>query len=320
MDLSSEEFGDSFIGIAVHNSDPMENNTYDAAVGSYPGFSGYPSVILDRKLLIDPSALLIQIPNRLDNDPEAEINVYGDYDATTRILHVVAAATFLTANDELNYRFNVVLTEDSVTGTTSGYNQTNYYSGGGYGPLYGWEDLPYTVPAADMVYDFVAREIVDGWDGSEGSVPTSVVEGQLVTYEYFDIEIDDDWDESKINVIVLLTDFDDPKNEIINANTAKLTSLTEFVGVEEADHVNEINIFPNPSDEKTFIRVDMNQTAEVSIQISDMSGKIILTNNFGLMSGTNTLQVNTAILQAGIYIATIYAGDQMKTEKIQVIH
>ncbi|MFN0276841.1 MAG: T9SS type A sorting domain-containing protein [Chitinophagales bacterium] len=320
MDLAKEEFGDQFIGIAVHNSDPMENNVYDAAIGSYPGFSGYPSAILDRKLLIDPSALLTQIPNRLDNDPIAEINVYGEYDAVNRLLHVTAVATFLSDEDELEYRFNVVLTEDGVTGTTSGYNQTNYYSGGGYGPLYGWEDLPYTVPAADMVYEFVAREIVDGWDGSEESVPAVVTAGQVVSYEYHEIEIDEDWDENNINVIVLLTDFDDPKNEIINANSAKLTTLIEYVGIQDVSSVNDVDIFPNPADEQTFIRVDLNETTEVIMQITDMNGKVVLNNNYGILSGDNAINVNTTTLSTGIYIVNIQAGNQMKTEKLHVTH
>lgn len=318
MELSRDEFGDQFIGIAVHNSDPMENNTYDAAIGSYPGFSGYPSVILDRKLLIDPSGLLTQIPNRLDNDPIAEINVYGDYDAVNRTLHVVASATFLAEETELDYRLNVVLTEDGVTGTTAGYNQTNYYAGGGYGSMYGWEDLPSSVPAADMVYDFVAREIVDGWDGSEGSVPTSVSAGQTVTYEYDDIDIDEDWDENNISVIVLLTDYDDPKNEIINANSVKLTEIV--TDVNDLNHSYDVDIYPNPAVNETFVRIDLTSAADLSMNITDMNGNIVASQTYGVQTGDIALPVNTSSLASGIYLVNVIAGGEHITHKLHVTH
>jgi len=319
MDLAKEEFGDQFIGIAVHNSDPMEDNTYDAAIADYPGFSGYPSVILDRKLLIDPSALLIQVPNRLDEDPIAEISIFGNYDEASEELHVTLKVEFLSADDGLDYRLNVVLTEDSVTGTTAGYNQTNYYSGGSYGPLYGWEDLPYTVPAEDMVYQFVAREIVDGWDGTEGSVPTAVTAGQVITYDY-EIDIDDDWDIEKINVIGLLTDYDDPKNEILNANSARMTSLSEYVGIQEQIVTNAVTVYPNPAADIAYIRVDLFESAEISIRVSDLNGKTVQSAEYGIMTGNNVMPINTNMLPAGIYVIDILAGAQLVTEKLYVTH
>ena len=54
---------------------------------------------------------------------------------TASVLEVTAE--FVTQLSGINYRLNLVLTEDNVTGTGSGYAQTNYYAGGGYGL---WED------------------------------------------------------------------------------------------------------------------------------------------------------------------------------------
>ena len=62
MDIMTEDFPEDFIGIAVHNSDPMEVTEYDNGVGAFPGFHGYPSVIIDRNEVVDPS----QMPDVID--------------------------------------------------------------------------------------------------------------------------------------------------------------------------------------------------------------------------------------------------------------
>ena len=67
-----------------------------------------------------------------------------------------------------------VVVEDGVRGTGSGYNQVNAYSGGANGPMGNYHNLPNPVPAAQMVYDHVARAILGNWVGTEASLPTSV--------------------------------------------------------------------------------------------------------------------------------------------------
>ncbi|MCP3932200.1 MAG: hypothetical protein GY705_24275, partial [Bacteroidetes bacterium] len=42
------ENNENFIGIAVHNDDPMVVGEYDNGVGAFPGFDGYPGIIFDR--------------------------------------------------------------------------------------------------------------------------------------------------------------------------------------------------------------------------------------------------------------------------------
>jgi len=57
LDRMADCYGKNFVGIAVHNSDPMVVAEHDSWVGSFPGFSGYPSVIFNRSSVIDPSEL-----------------------------------------------------------------------------------------------------------------------------------------------------------------------------------------------------------------------------------------------------------------------
>ena len=48
----------------------------------------------------------------------------------------------------------------------------------------GYEDLPGTVPAADMIYQHVARGLASGWNGTSGSVPADVNAGDMANHTY----------------------------------------------------------------------------------------------------------------------------------------
>ena len=67
-----------------------------------------------------------------------------------------------------------VIVEDHV----GPYGQSNYYAGGGYGPLEGWEKKGDTV---ETYFDDVARAI-NSYPGIEGSLPEVLEAGK--TYDY----------------------------------------------------------------------------------------------------------------------------------------
>ena len=66
----------------------------------------------------------------------------------------------------------------------SGYNQSNAYAGGGNGVMGGFETLPSSVPAAQMVYDHVARVIAPSFTGYANSFPAVVNSGESHTINF----------------------------------------------------------------------------------------------------------------------------------------
>ena len=67
MDLFEEQYGDYWVGIAVHNGDPMTDAVYDAGIGGSIG--GYPSALVDRGADVDPSAMNADFLDRLLTAP-----------------------------------------------------------------------------------------------------------------------------------------------------------------------------------------------------------------------------------------------------------
>lgn len=51
MAKMKEDYPDDFIGIAVHNQDPMTLTSYNTGLTNLPGFSGFPSVVVRRQIL-----------------------------------------------------------------------------------------------------------------------------------------------------------------------------------------------------------------------------------------------------------------------------
>ena len=223
MDYMSENYPDTWIGVAVHNADPMVNTTYDNGIGSQIG--GYPSGLVDRSGEFDPSEFESAYLDRINTIAPASVSIETiSWDPATREISIEVSSQFIA--DLSNVRFNAVIAEDSVTGTTSGYAQSNAYSGGASGTMGGYENLPNPVPAADMVYMHVAREILGGWDGTDGSLPASIAAGETYSYTY-DYTMPEDWDVNNLEFIGLL--IDQNTGEIINANSTKGIQLPQTV-------------------------------------------------------------------------------------------
>jgi hypothetical protein len=210
MDKMETDFGKLWAGIAVHNGDPMTVTTYDDGIGSLIG--GYPSSLVDRVREIDPSQMEIDFLQQIQNLPKAILSNDATWNSATRTLTVNVKNKFIQAANS-NYKLACVLTEDGVTGTTSGYNQTNYYSGGANGVMGGYETLPSPVPASQMVYDHVAREISPSFTGQTGIFASVVEVGDEVSYT-FNFTLPASWDENKISIVSMLID---PNGKIDNA-------------------------------------------------------------------------------------------------------
>lgn len=201
----------TWIGIGVHNGDPMTVPEYDQGIGTFIG--GYPSGVMNRTSVYDPglSSLEPAFLAARQDIPIAKIEVTAKtWDAGTGEMVVEATSNFAMDLTGTSYNVAMVIVENGVTGTTSQWNQANYYSGGGNGDLIDWDgtnwaDLPSSVPAADMVYNHVGRVLVGGWNGISGIIPADVTYGTPYTYE-FTHTLSANFDPAEVNLVVMLID------------------------------------------------------------------------------------------------------------------
>ena len=195
--------------------------------------------------------------------------------------------------------------ENNVTGTGTGWSQANYYAGGMFGPMGGFELLPDPVPAEDMVYQDVARAILGGFPGVEGSLPETVYAGETHSYE-FTITISEEWNIGNIEIVGML----------INHATGSIENGCKeelITGVHEQFRKMNFSIYPNPVQTSFTIHADVQNA---NLYICDLTGKIILTKE-RVKDGTT---INLSGIHDGIYLVRIVENNKVFNSKINIVH
>lgn len=316
MDYMAETYPETWIGVGVHNGDPMVVPAYDAAMANIiPNFPGYPSGTIDRSgdNFYDPSEFEAGYLERINAVSPATIDIVNySWDATSRVVSFDLQSEFV-VDIQNELRFAVVITEDSLWGTASGWNQSNYYAGGGQGPMCGFESMPATIPAADMHYDHVAREILDSPYGTEGSLPLGILAGQVHSYNYT-YTIPETWRYEKLHFIGLIIDM--ATGEVLNANNV----ISSYVGIKEKQQDQSIRVFPNPFADFTNLEFSLNKASIVKVDVCNFLGKTVYSETAReYPNGSSKIRINSGNLSSGVYLIKLTIDNQTYTRKISVV-
>jgi len=84
--------------------------------------------------------------------------------------------------------------------------------------------------------------------------------------------------------------------------------------------LNTVVLYPNPTADVSSLSFNAAHSTEVSVYVSDVTGKIVLTAAEGLAmnAGQNTISINSASLTAGIYFVTIKSSLGNETLKMVI--
>ena len=66
------------------------------------------------------------------------------------------------------------------------------------------------------------------------------------------------------------------------------------------------------------INLDLKSDQQVSLKIIDLSGKVILSKNYGRLNGTYDLPIGLNGIESGVYFVNLLIGDQAITQKLIV--
>jgi uncharacterized protein YegP (UPF0339 family) len=298
----------SWIGIAVHNGDPMVLAEYDNAIGPYIP-SGYPGGIMNRyPIEVDPglASLEAYYDAHMDVVPVAKIEVSDQtWNSTSRDFTVEVTTTFGVDMASADYNAALIVVEDGVTGTGAGWEQANYYSGGMSGDMIDWDGTNYAnsadpIPAADMVYNHVGRQLIGGWSGVDGSIPASVTYNVGNTYT-FSGNIPADNNENETHYVAII--IDNSNGTIVNATSIDLDITSGIVSKEAS-----FNVYPNPT--TGLVQVEGIEGAQV--EVYNMIGEVVY--NEANTAASTTIDLST--LESGNYIIKVINNDEVSTQKI----
>jgi hypothetical protein len=316
MEELSNRYDGYFIGIAVHNEDPMVVTNYDSAIGGY--ISGYPSGLVDRGTEYDPSQFEIPFLERIQVSPKAIIENGASFDAASGVLSISASTTFL-ENVTGDYRIACVITEDGLSGTTSDWAQANAYAGGSNGDMGGYENLPNPVPAAQMVYDHVARFISPSFTGQPNAFAGAQMSGNTTTHN-FTADVPDSWNLSNIHIICMVIG---PDGVIDNATSTTFSEAETngflagnlVLGTTELHSFeNGITLFPNPASDRLMVKIDQQSNQQTTLRLTDAYGKTIEERAYNNLSSKTIFPIELDGLSQGMYFIQVIQNDRTFTK------
>ena len=322
MDELSKRFPSNFVGVAVHNADPMADAAYDGALTTFDGFSGFPSVVLERSSIIDPGELpAITIP-LMNQAPAAALSVGAEVSGNS-ITASVQVDFLMDVDDAHNVA--VIITEDGVTGSDADrYNQTNNYAGGGVGPMGGFELLPSTVPASFNEFNHVGRTLIGGWSGTEEALDAEAYTAGMTDGWVFDeVTLPADVNMEKLHVVAVL--INRTTGAIVNATQASIldaasNGLFDNVSTRDVFDATLAEVYPNPVKNAANIVLNLDNAADVNITVINSLGQTVAVRDYSQQVGTVSLQQDMSSLAEGMYMINITAGDRFITKKINKVN
>ena len=98
--------------------------------------------------------------------------------------------------------------------------------------------------------------------------------------------------------------------------TASEETLVSTISIIDNDMA---SVFPNPIQDRAFIQLAMEEGNEVTVEVSDLSGRIIDVQEYGYQSKNARLQYDVNALNNGIYVFKVLSSGKVSSSKVSVM-
>lgn len=230
-----EKYPERFIGIGVHNGDDYVVSAYNSWMSGQ--IKGYPSALINRDgEVYDPNFNEMETALKaLSLVSEGSISV----NATLKNGKITFNSTtsFCKNISDKAYKVAYVVVEDKLPIT-----QTNYYSGGAYGEMGGFETMG---KSANVNIDDVARGVYPSAAGTKIDIPAEIVKYAEYTHS---LEATMPTYANLANVFVVAILLDGTTGQVVNAAKGELTVDTDIQQVigQKAEAVQYYNLLGQP--------------------------------------------------------------------------
>jgi len=140
--------------------------------------------------------------------------------------------------------------------------------------------------------------------------------------EKFDVIINQAENGEGIKVKVVKVFITDPNAEEVKMleNTLKQdaagSNAKTVTTQPDALKINDLSFYPNPNQGKFTLNFTVTETASTLVRITDLSGKIVYTEDLGSFSGNYSKQLDISENAEGIYLLQIVQGDKVLVKKL----
>jgi PKD repeat protein len=95
--------------------------------------------------------------------------------------------------------------------------------------------------------------------------------------------------------------------------------VNTLIAIKDIKELSQAVLFPNPTTENTTLRLNLNVPMNLTIQLTDISGKVISATNNTFAAGENLFTIDSNNLSTGLYFVTIHSNEGTKTLKLSVL-
>jgi hypothetical protein len=92
------------------------------------------------------------------------------------------------------------------------------------------------------------------------------------------------------------------------------------VSVDRPEYVNNLHIYPNPASDIINIQMEIVKLESTTVELYDLSGKLIATHSNISDLGTGEFQLDVADISNGVYVVRVTNGEEVHTGRVIVNH
>jgi len=105
-----------------------------------------------------------------------------------------------------------------------------------------------------------------------------------------------------------------PEDGYAGNDTAYTSFIRSDVGPDLTDET--VRLLPNPFTEMFILEIDVTDADRADIELTDLTGRVVLKSAEGLVPGTNRITIDGSRLAAGAYILRVSMGSKSFTMKV----
>lgn len=320
MDELILEHGDDLVPVVIHDGDQME---FKDSLRTSFSISSYPGAMIDRSTSITPGFYYRKesrgrgvwpyfVENQMTKFTPVNIGIDHSWDPNTRMIECTVNLDYVD-NSAGDARIILMIVEDSLTGSGSGWNQANNYNDISGHPYY---------MAGESVNGFIHKHVLrdyaeGGCFGVDSIIPHIVSSGS--NYQHtFSYELPAEFDANQISLVAAVAKYsagNDPgyvgvrgQKNVYNVEAVHLTNPSASVfEIDESD----VNVYPNPT------------SGNLTIDLGALKGEVELTlrNNLGQTILSDYYNSGKIIhldldMSSGLYILQLENNGGIYTKRI----
>lgn len=241
------------------------------------------------------------IQARLALQPQLNVSLASSWNAVTRNISATITTDILTNLANGDYRFNLYIVEDSVTGTGFGYDQINFYDAQVGNPFFGMGN-----PIVGFVHRHVVRAILPATWGMPGVIPAAPLSGQSFSFP-LNYTLPAGINEDHVSLVAFVSKYsaNHQADEALNTIQQKLTVGTTSIA--ENSFIQPVSINPAMVNDKLNIYFKY-PVFGYSVEIQNSTGQCVY-------SSKDKSEIDVSAFSNGIYFVKVRTAENLFIKK-----